>query len=98
MNLRLVDMNINIIVHIMKSDCVVTILWFAQRNWIQNNHLPVVYLYFLEIISFFICRKSLCETAERLADKYEDAKYRQDAIMKRYHLQQHTKNRTKTTF
>ncbi|XP_076157780.1 nucleoporin 88-like [Alosa pseudoharengus] len=28
-------------------------------------------------------RKSLCETAERLADKYEDAKYRQDAIMKR---------------
>lgn len=30
------------------------------------------------------CRKSLTEAAERLADKYEDAKYRQEAIMNRF--------------
>lgn len=30
------------------------------------------------------CRKSLREAAERLADKYEDAKYRQEAIINRF--------------
>lgn len=30
------------------------------------------------------CRKTLREAAERLADKYEDAKYRQEAIMNRF--------------
>lgn len=45
--------------------------------------LPAVVHGVLLILWFVSNRKSLREAAERLADKYEDAKYRQEAIMNR---------------
>ncbi len=43
------------------------------------------YVPVLKMVNVMVCcRKSLREAAERLADKYEDAKYRQEAIMNRF--------------
>lgn len=45
-----------------------------------RQHVPV-----LKMVNVMVCcRKSLREAAERLADKYEDAKYRQEAIINRF--------------